>query len=112
MNFENVETAKIIKWSRENAMGWEAICGDGMINFCVSEIIVIMENLMSMEFYQLVVVMLKKLEIDRDMHEAISNAIANNIARPEVSNGILSDCIQEIKQLAMEKNIMKNKIVS
>ena len=107
---ENIETAKIIKWIRKNPAVWELICGDGWNEFTISDYIDIMEDLVSIGMYPFALILLSKASCCMYLDEAIDTIIINRITKPNPNIGILTETIEEMKNIGNKKSIMKNKI--
>ncbi len=106
---ENENVATVIRWIRNNELVWELICGDCWMDFTVGDCIDILEGLVSEEMYQLALVLLYKLDHVKCMDE-VSNVIVNRIKKPDPSIGIITECIQEFRTIARQKDIIRKKL--
>lgn len=107
---ENEEVSKTIKWARKNTIIWDLICGEEWCDFTVEDYIDMLKKLHTEEMYQLALVLIYKMDMDNHLREAISNVIVNRINKPKNETGIITEYIEEIKKMAIEKDIMKKTI--
>lgn len=107
---ENAHASKMIRWIRKNFIMWDLICGDGLYDYTVKDCIEILEALVTDESYELAFVLLSKVKNCRYVDEAITNVIVNRINKPKLDMGIITECIEEIRDIAIKKDVMEQTI--
>ena len=65
----------------------------------LEDIIELMEEMISKGQYQMVMVLLGKMDKNRFVHETISMVIVNRIKNPNCESGILTESVNAIKKL-------------
>ena len=106
-NEENEAVAKLVQWVRSCDTIWEMICDDSGWYLALEDIIELMEEMISKGQYQMVMVLLGKMDKNRFVHEAISMVIINRVKNPNCETGILPECVNAIKKIAKQHGVMR-----
>ena len=109
---ENEKIAQIIKWIRQGdtRLIWDILCGDSWFSLTVGDYIEIMEQTVEEGMYEYVLVLITKLSKCKYMNEAITNVIIKRINGPSLEFGVITECIKEFKNIAIQYGIMEKNI--
>ena len=104
---ENEEVSQVIRWIRRNEPIWDVISGECGFDITVEDCIHMLEQVTEEQMYPFALILVSKLGKCECMGEAITNVIVNRINAPDPEVGILMECINEFKMIAIQKGIMQ-----
>lgn len=107
---ENEEVAKVIKWIHEDRLLWELVYEEIGTSWTNKDIISILRTMIEKELYQLVMVLIARLNHGKEMHEAIGNIITNRLQLKSYDRGILTECVTEMENIARKYNTLDKQI--